>query len=64
MRIIFGLFGILAFAAIARASLEPAKPKVEWLGSPTHVMNGREYHVPSVEIGLRDDGVVVWRERK
>ncbi len=52
-------------------SIEISKPpeplKIEWVGHPmvsdNHPYTPSQGWIPSVEIGLREDGVVVWRKK-
>ena len=62
---------LAAFAVLCSALFAAgcSSPRVEWVGSPVVGRNeddGRYHTQPtiiSLEIGLREDGVVVWREK-
>lgn len=68
-----GISGLLCL----RADEKPKQPNVQWLGNPSYWVEAgvntpwgevnvepRQARSPNVEIGLRDDGVVVWRYKK
>ena len=62
------IIGLAAVASSVLFSGEPSKLTTEWVGCPM-VSNDDKYMpsrgwLPTVEIGLRSDGVVVWRDRK
>lgn len=41
-----------------------AAPGVQWLGSPVVAQERATGHLTNVEFGIRDDGVVIWRDKR
>jgi hypothetical protein len=39
-------------------------PAVQWLGSPVVAQERATGHLTNVEFGIRDDGVVIWRDKR
>jgi hypothetical protein len=62
-----------ALVIFGLVSLLPEKPKpapiiltpgVQWLGSPVVAQERATGHLTNVEFGIRDDGVVIWRDKR
>lgn len=58
----------LLFAGVTLLGGCATKPTTDWVGCPMvsydDQWSPRQGWLPTVEMGLRSDGVVVWRERK
>jgi hypothetical protein len=39
-------------------------PGVQWLGSPVIAQERATGHLTNVEFGIREDGVVIWRDKR
>jgi hypothetical protein len=62
-----GIAGLLLAGVSLFSGCEPEK-KIEWVGCPMVSNDDRwtpsQGWLPNVEMGLREDGVVVWRKRE
>lgn len=74
MGLMFVLICIIGLSAIglmiarfpkkrAAPVITPA-PAVQWLGSPVVAQERATGHLTNVEFGIRDDGVVIWRDKR
>jgi hypothetical protein len=52
----------IAIGLLITAATISAHPKIFWRGKPVVHFEGERNYIGDVEIGFRDDGVVVWRK--